>query len=74
MTTTIKVKAHELLPGDRILGTQLIIASVAEYSEYHMGSNVERQRYTYKLTNGRTITYFGASPGVSVLRAEGETF
>jgi len=66
------VRAHELLPGDRIVGTHLVVASGPTYSEYHLGGDVERQRYIYTLTDGRTLTYGGDSRA-HVLRAEGLT-
>lgn len=65
----VKVKAYELLAGDRIMGTDLVIKSGPTYSQGDIGSTLQRQNYTYVLTNGNTITYNGDGFGSQVVRS-----
>ncbi len=64
----MRVKAHEIKPGDRILGTDLVIESGPTYSQGSIGSDLQRQNYTYRCTNGKEITYNADGFGPTVLR------
>lgn len=66
----VKVKPWELKPGDRILGTELVVAGPFRYMQTDIGSDMERQHYVYPLTNGAEIPYNGSGPGPQVIRAE----
>lgn len=62
------IPAHEVRPGDRIVGMPGVTVTAVRYAGQHaLGGDVERQRYAVDLSNGRTITYGGDSR-VPVLR------
>lgn len=65
------VMPWELEVGDRVLGTDLVVAGRYRYWESNIGSNAERAHFTYPTADGRTITYIADSPCVSVIRERG---
>jgi hypothetical protein len=50
-----RVKGYNLEPGDRILGTDLVVESVAYHSTGDVGSERDRQRYEIRYRDGRTM-------------------
>jgi hypothetical protein len=68
LVVIVKVRAHELQTGDRIMGTDLVIESGPTYSQGDIGSDKQRQNYTYRLTNGKSITYNADGFGPQVIR------
>ena len=72
----IEIYPHEALPGDRILGTQLVVAHEGTYKHTAMINGEEQSSellygagggWTLPLTNGRTISY-GYNRKITVIR------
>lgn len=62
-----RIRPWEVQAGDRVLGTSLVATGEVGYSQTDIGSDMERQRYHVKLTDGRSIPYMGDS-WLSVIR------
>ena len=51
----MKLRAWEMEPGDRIMGTGLVVTGTRFYGMGDLGSERERQQYEITFANGRTM-------------------
>jgi len=65
--TLNRIRPWEVEPGDRILGTDLVVSGFCYRRGPEIGSEVERQRYVVQTTDGREVPYVGDS-WVTVIR------